>query len=242
MTGRSAASIRAAAAAIASVLAAPSAGTVAGVSTAPGAGAFMTSLGSPRKAVPGRPDSAARKAAAVASEIADGESISAAYLVMGRSNATVSMLWCACFSRSAIGTAPPSATTGSPSVLAVARPVARLETPGPEVTSTTPALPVSRPSPPAMKVAFCSCRQTTSLIFESTSASKTGSILAPGMPNMYSTPWASRLRTSRCAPFFGSLIRHLPDSSSGMTMPEHGRPVVAAVETALKLLHKGDCG
>src|SRR5215813_10658873 len=34
---------------------------------------------------------------------------------------------------SAVATAPPSATTGSPSEFAVARPVVKLETPGPEV-------------------------------------------------------------------------------------------------------------
>src|SRR6516225_9068640 len=57
-----------------------------------------------------------------------------------------------------MGTAPPIATTGSPSVVAVARPVTRLEQPGPDVTSTTPALPVMRPIPPAMNAAFFSCR------------------------------------------------------------------------------------
>src|SRR5258708_16931989 len=51
-------------------------------------------------------------------------------------------------------------TTGSPSEVAVANPVTRLELPGPEVTNATPAFPVMRPIPPAMNAAFCSCRQT----------------------------------------------------------------------------------
>ena len=65
--------------------------------------------------------------------------------------------------------------------------------PDPTSPAPRPALPVMRPRPPAMKAAFCSWRQTTVLIFESTRALNTGSILAPGMPNTYSTPCASRL-------------------------------------------------
>ena len=181
----------------------------------------MMSLGRPTKAAPGRPDSAARKALAKISELASTASISAAYLVTGRNIATASMLWCVCFSRWATGTAPPSATTGSPSVLAVASPVARFEQPGPEVTSTTPALPVRRPRPAAMKVAFCSWRQTTVLIVESTSASNTGSIFAPGMPKTYSTPCASRWATRSCAPLRSALMS-LPSSSPLRRGP--GRP------------------
>src|SRR5262249_22754472 len=55
----------------------------------------------------------------------------------------------------------------------------------------------------AMKAAFCSCRQTIVLIFESTSTSKTLSIFAPGRPKIYSTPWASRLLTNNSAPDCG---------------------------------------
>src|SRR5215472_989896 len=100
-------------------------------------------------------------------------------------------------------TAPPIATTGSPSELAVAKPVTRFEQPGPEVTNATPALPVMRPIPPAMNAAFCSWRQTTVLILESNNVSKTLSIFAPGMPKTYSTPCASRLFTSNPAPVWG---------------------------------------
>src|SRR5262249_35048439 len=81
-------------------------------------------------------------------------------------------------------------------------PVTKLEQPGPEVTTTTPALPVIRPIPPAMKVAFCSCRQTTVLILEPTRESKTLSIFAPGMPKIYSTRCASRFCTNSSAPVF----------------------------------------
>ena len=70
-----------------------------------------------------------------------------------------------------------------PWLFAVARPVVRLLTPGPEVTMATPALPVSLPMPPAMNAAFCSWRQTTVWICDCASASKTRSIFAPGIPN-----------------------------------------------------------
>ena len=95
-------------------------------------------------------------------------------------------------------------TTGSPSEVAVAKPVTRFEQPGPEVTSATPAFPVMRPMPLAMKAAFCSCRQTMVLIFESASVSNTLSTFAPGMPKTYSTPWASRLFTNNSAPVCGA--------------------------------------
>src|ERR1700732_1981639 len=88
----------------------------------------------------------------------------------------------------------------SPSELAVAKPVVRLETPGPEVAMAIPALPVMRPMPPAMKAAFCSCRQTTVSIVESTSALKTASILAPGTPKTCVTPCISSVRTTSSAP------------------------------------------
>ena len=70
----------------------------------------------------------------------------------------------------------------------MAKPVTKLETPGPEVAMATPALPVIRPMPPAMNAAFCSCRQTTVWILESTRALKTASIFAPGMPKACVTP------------------------------------------------------
>jgi hypothetical protein len=91
-TGRSAASIRRAASAIAAGSAAPWTGLRAGVSTSPKAAAFITSLGRLRNAAPGRPDSAARNEVASASEIASAESISAEYLVTGRNIAIVSMV------------------------------------------------------------------------------------------------------------------------------------------------------
>ncbi len=172
----------------------------------------MMSCGALMNAAPGRPDSAARNAFATTSETATGESISALNLVIGRNRLTVSMLWWICFKRFAMGTAPPMATTGSPSEFAVARPVTRFEQPGPEVTSVTPALPVMRPMPPAMNAAFCSWRQTTVLILESSSVSNTLSIFAPGMPKTYSTPCASRLFTSTSAPV-GVLIASPPPPS-----------------------------
>src|SRR5260221_9497514 len=64
----------------------------------------------------------------------------------------------------------------------------------------TPALPVMRPMPPAMKAAFCSCRQTIVWILESTRALKTASFLAPGMPKTNWVLRASSARTTASAP------------------------------------------
>jgi hypothetical protein len=105
---------------------------------------------------------AARKALATASGTVSGSVISAVNFVTGSSSAAAFMDWCVRLSRSASGTAPHKATIGSPSVLAVTRPVARFAVPGPEVTSTTPGAPVIRPIAVAMNAAFCSCRHTTS--------------------------------------------------------------------------------
>jgi hypothetical protein len=68
-----------------------------------------------------------------------------------------SIVWSIGSKASNVATVPPSATTGSSSEL----PVASLVTPGSEVAIATPALPVIWLIPPAMKAAFCSCRQTT---------------------------------------------------------------------------------
>ena len=67
---------------------------------------------------------------------------------------TESKVWCRDLRRSATATAPPKATIGSPSEFAVASPVTRFDTPGPDVTSATPAFPVKRPMPLAIKAAF----------------------------------------------------------------------------------------
>jgi hypothetical protein len=120
---------------------------------------------------------------------------SAAETVTVCSMPTASIAWCARLRCCVRDTAPQIATTGSPSVVAVSSPVARLAVPGPLVTSTTPGMPVSRPTAAAMKTAFCSVRHVISCGAPATpctaaSASKTGSILAPGTPNTHRTPWA----------------------------------------------------
>jgi len=95
---------------------------------------------------------------------------------------------------------PQDCHNGSPHGVAVAMPGTRFEQPGPEVTNTTPAFDVIRPIPPAMKAAFCSCLQTTVLILESRSVSKTLSIFAPGIPKTFCTPGAFKLLTRSPAP------------------------------------------
>src|ERR1700745_3162731 len=53
----------------------------------------MTSIGRLTNAAPGRPDSAARKAAERTSAVAPGESISAEYFVTGLQRLTASRFW-----------------------------------------------------------------------------------------------------------------------------------------------------
>src|ERR1700749_3429700 len=132
----------------------------------PSALAVIISDGALMNTAPGRPDSAVRKAFATTSEIESGEQISVLSLVIGRNRLTVSMLWCRSFSRIELGILPPIATTGSPSDVAVARPVTMFEQPGPDVTNTTPAFDVMRPIPDAMNAGFCSWRRSLVLVLE----------------------------------------------------------------------------
>ena len=76
--------------------------------------------------------------------------------MIGSNKAAFFMLWCVKRKRSVRCTCPAIAKTGSPSAVAVTRPVAKLEAPGPDVAITTPGFPVIRPTPAAMKAAFCS--------------------------------------------------------------------------------------
>jgi hypothetical protein len=89
----------------------------------------MTSFGKLTYAAPGRPDSAARNALATTSLTESEATTDALNLVTGLQIDTASIVWCSCFSVSAVATAPPNATTGSPSEFTVAKPVTRFETP-----------------------------------------------------------------------------------------------------------------
>src|ERR1700739_2766600 len=131
------------------------------------------------------------------------------------------------------------ATIGSCSVVAVARPVARLVVPGPDVTTATPGVPVSRPTAAAMNAAFCSWRQTTTLSPLSWRAANTASILPPGIPKMCSMPYAESISTTRCAertvlsgisPTFG-----LPDLSVDVCRAEVGaQELLSALQTEVQ--------
>ncbi len=98
-------------------------------STLPLTGPSTTSCGRLTNALPGRPCSAARKALETTSASASGAVTSTAYLVTGLNIATVSILWWTCFALSARLPRRWKATTGSPSLFAVAMPVIRLEQP-----------------------------------------------------------------------------------------------------------------
>jgi hypothetical protein len=65
-------------------------------------------------------------------------------LVQGRVMPTVSASWKASLPIMKVGTWPVSTTSGIESISASVRPVTALVAPGPEVTSTTPGLPVER--------------------------------------------------------------------------------------------------
>ena len=65
-------------------------------------------------------------------------------LVQGRVMPTVSHSWKASVPIRWVGTWPVSTTRGMESISASVRPVTALVAPGPEVTSTTPGLPVER--------------------------------------------------------------------------------------------------
>ena len=150
--------------------------------------ASPTSFGRPRKAAPGRPCSAARMALPSTSGRPCTQSADCANRVTGCIRLMASSDWWVCLKRSSRGTSPPIAITGSPSVVAVASPVTRLVTPGPEVARHTPMRPVSLPKAWAMNAAFCSCRQSTSWMGESSNAVNMLSTLAPGIPNTWVTP------------------------------------------------------
>src|SRR6202045_921065 len=162
-------------------------------------GQVDTSAGSTTAAAPRGAVMAARMALATVSGTLSGWLTSPVYLGKGLSAATASTGWRGRLSRSPRPPAPQIAFIGSCSVLAVIIPVARLLVPGPDVTRATPGVPVNRPTAAAMKAAFCSWRHTTSSGPPSTSASKTGSILAPGTPKTYSMPYADSVSTTRWA-------------------------------------------
>ncbi len=66
------------------------------------------------------------------------------YFVTGRVMPVVSASWKASLPISSVRTWPVSATSGIESIMAVARPVVRLQAPGPLVAITTPTLPLAR--------------------------------------------------------------------------------------------------
>ena len=77
-------------------------------------------------------------------------------LVQGRVMPTVSASWNASEPIMKVGTCPVSTTSGIESISASTRPVTALVAPGPEVTRTTPGLPVARAYPSAACTAPCS--------------------------------------------------------------------------------------
>ena len=115
-----------------------------------------TSWGSTTTEAPPAGPLALRKALVTTSGTLAVSLTSPANFVIGVNRDTASIDWWVRLSRSARGTAPAIATMGSPSVVAVTRPVARFDAPGPDVTRHTPGVPVSRPTAAAMKAAFCS--------------------------------------------------------------------------------------
>jgi len=210
-TGDRAARTASAARVMSAVGAGPIRGTVGIVVSAAAVTAAATSAGNTTAVAPRGWVAARRNALATVSATSSGASTSPTNLVTVPSRPAASMDWCVCLIRWSRGTAPQIATTGSCSVVAVTSPVAKLLVPGPDVTRTTPGVPVNRPIAAAMNAAFCSWRHTTSSADPSSSASTTASILVPGIPNTYRTPARSSASTTRWAERTGVVsISHLP--------------------------------
>ena len=114
--------------------------------------------------------------------------------------------WKASFPSISVGVCPVRTTIGTESMWAVSSPVMVLVAPGPEVTRTTPGLPVARAYPSAMWVAPCSWRVRMNFVFvECHRASKIGMAAPPGWPNMYSTPALSTASMTTSAPLISNL-------------------------------------
>ena len=79
-----------------------------------------------------------------------------------------------------VRTCPEMTTIGIESMYAVPSAVTVFVAPGPDVTITTPGLPVARAYPSAMCPAPCSCRTRMKLNVASYSASNVGRIAPPG--------------------------------------------------------------
>src|SRR5687768_8689710 len=117
-------------------------------------------------------------------------------LVQGRLMPTLSASWNASLPIRSVETWPVKATRGTESMYASASPVTMFVIPGPEVTKTTPALPVALAYPSAIWAAPCSCLVSTSSIsFCWHSTSKIFNTTPPGNPKTVLTP--SRLNDSQ---------------------------------------------
>src|SRR5579875_1076915 len=93
------------------------------------------------------------------------------------------------------------ATTGTECIIASQIPGTRFVAPGPDVAMQPPAFPVVRAEPPAANAAPCSWRTRTCRIrCSEKNASCTGMIVPPGYPNATSTPSATRVSITICAP------------------------------------------
>ena len=106
--------------------------------------ANWTSLGMSTSTGPGRPWVATWNAWWMVSASLAVSLTSQLCLVQGRVMPTVSASWKASLPIMKVGTWPVSTTIGIESISASVMPVTALVAPGPEVTSTTPGLPVER--------------------------------------------------------------------------------------------------
>ena len=93
---------------------------------------------------PGRPEVAIWKASWIVSASLFTSFTSTLCLVQERVMPTVSHSWNASVPIRCVGACPVSTTMGMESISASTMPVTVLVAPGPEVTSTTPGLPVER--------------------------------------------------------------------------------------------------
>ena len=158
------------------------------------------SSGSSRCTGPGRSSWATRNASRTMVGIEAALTICRVILVSGFIEAMTSTIWKRAWRAVMIAFWPVIMIIGMAPRCAYAAAVEKLSAPGPSVEMHTPGRPVSRPWVAAMNPAACSCRVSTSWIFEPLSDSTTSRFSSPGTPKMRSTPSLSSAATRRSEP------------------------------------------
>ena len=117
----------------------------------------VTSFGRSTRTGPGRPDVAILNASLIRLGRSATSLTITFHFVQLREMPTMSASWKASDPIAEVATCPQNTTIGTPSLRASCIGVTTFVAPGPEVTNTTPGLPVTRAYPSAICPAPCSC-------------------------------------------------------------------------------------